>query len=430
MREISRRTMLRGIGTSIALPLLDIMSTEVGANAGSRTRVDDDAQPPQRVVFCYIPNGVIGDRWFPTQVGKDFDLPATLKPLADHQDELLVISGLDRTYQAGADPHAQCGSCWLTKSPPNEQLDGLIPINTTLDQVIASSIGKDTAYPSLELSCNSHSDNREPKPFDAISWYGPGSEAPAEKNPMWVFRRLFGNATPFNRSVLDTVLEDANALNRNLGRNDRRKLDEYLESVRAIEGRITRAAQFKATRPEVDYPAPAGIPEDRGEYIRTMFDLLFLALKTDQTRVASVMIGPERWRTPQMYHGLFDKPVSHHTMTHDHEYDEEVAKIDHFHAVQFAHFLQKLKEEQEGERRLLDRTLVVFGSGLGDGNLHSYKRLPILLAGSNRTLIETGRHVQCAPGTPLANLWVSVAQKMGLDMERFADSDGPIREIG
>ena len=424
MQPISRRTVLRGIGTAIALPWLEVMGSAQSPSAAAVT--SNSVEPPKRIAFGYIPNGVIGKYWFPENSGKDFDIPKSLMPLKPIIDDIVLVSGLNRTYVAGADPHSQCGSCWMTCSPPNQNKDGLTPVNTTLDRFIASQIGNETAFPSLELSCNSFTDNKEPKYFDAISWYGPGHDAKSENDPKNVFARLFGNSEPIKNSVLDTVIGQAKNLNEKLGSSDRQKMDEYLTSVRAVEKQVKLQAARKQKPLNINIDQPEGIPVDRGEYIRLMSDLMLLAFQTDMTRVASLMIGPERWATPQMYQGVFDKPVDHHIMTHDHRFDEEVAKIDLFHMEQYAYIVSRMKSIKEGESSLLDNCLFVFGSGLGDGNEHSYKELPLIIAGNHNRPIEKGRHIKCKTGTPLANLWLTIANEFNLNMKRYADSDGEI----
>ncbi len=424
MNNISRRTVLKGVGATIALPWLEAMSF----SAPSVSRAPKIVAP-KRVAFMYIPNGVIGRHWFPTSAGKDFELPQSLRPLKDLQSDINVVSGLNRTYLSG-EPHSQCASCWLTSALPGERADGVTAINTTVDQLIArSEVAQATTFPSLELSCNSFTDNVEPKIFDAISWYGPGHDAKSENDPKRVFDRLFGKSKSVKQSVLDTILGEASSLQTKLGAADRRKLDEYLQSVRTIERTLEKQAQSKTRLGQIDRSVVDREPENRGDYIRMMGDLMVLAFQTDQTRVVSFMIGPERWATPQLYDNIFERPVEHHMMTHDKTYDEDVAKIDRFHAEQFAYIVNRLKSEAEGEGNLLDNSCLILGSGLGDGNAHSYEDLPVITAGSWGGEIETGRHIQCSKGTPLANLWLTVAQKMGVDIPSIADSDGPLTQF-
>ena len=412
--------MLKGVGAAIALPWLEAMQ-----RAGTSSAIANTAtrEAPKRLAFMYIPNGVIGSKWFPTTDGRDFEFTQSLKPLAEFKDDITVISGLNRTYLMG-EPHSQAGACWLTSAKPDERTDGSTAIDRTLDQVVAGTVGDATAFPSIELSCNSFVDNMEPKIFDAISWYGPGNDAKSQNDPRKVFQRLFGSARKIKSSVLDTVLEDANDLRRELGKNDRRKLDEYLSSVRSIENRLAKQDETKGRIGPIDYTVPAEVPTNRGEYIRMMGDLMVLAFQTDLTRISTMMVGPERWETPQLYDGVFEKPVNHHVMTHDPELDDEVALIDKFHVAQYAYLIRKLKSVQEGDQTLLDSCSFVLGSGLGNGARHSYEQLPVVIAGSANESYQTGRHLVAEDGTRLANLWLSLAQNMGVEIEEFADSTG------
>jgi hypothetical protein len=375
----------------------------------------------------YIPNGVITQHWSPREGQDDWLEARTLAPLKPVREHINVINGLNRVYVSG-EPHSQAASCWLTSSGPWDRPDGATAINTTLDQVIARKGGQATPFPSLELSCNSFTDNMEPKLFDAISWYGPAHDARSENDPRKVFQRLFGKSDHFNRSVLDTVLEDAGSLKQQLGAADRRKLDEYLESVRAIEKRLDHQAASRSNLGQVNFDMPEEVPQNRGEYLRLMGDLMVLALRTDQTRIVTLMVGPERWETPQLYDGVFDKPVQHHQMTHDDAFDEEVSLIDRFHVTQYLYLINRLREAREGEQNLLETTYFVLGSGLGDGNSHSYRELPMVVAGGNAHGVQTGRQIQCPEGTPLANLWLSLARQMGLSLDGFADSTGPLTQ--
>ena len=417
--------MLRGVGAAIALPWLNVMAEPtrlIASPMGPAAR-----EIPQRIGFFYIPNGVIAEKWLPKNTGRDFDLPVSLEPLKNVKQDLALISGLDRTYVGGSDPHAQCGSCWMTSAPPWEHADGIGPTNRTLDQMIAAKQKGQTSFPSIEISCNSFTDNREPITFDSISWYGPGYSASSEKNPILLFQRLFGEPKGLKKSVLDTVVGQANSLQKRLGSEDRQKIQEYLESIRSIEQRIEIQKKNKVRLADFNLPEPDEVPADRGEYIRLMSDLMLMAFQTDSTRVASLMVGPERWAAPQMYPGVFDKPRDHHTMTHDHEFDDDVALIDRFHMEQFAYTIDKMRTMKEANgQSLLDSCLMVMGSGLSEGESHCYKDLPLILAGSRGLGIEPGQHIRYDDETPLANFWLMVGKKFGLEIDSFADSNGEL----
>ena len=426
MKKLSRRTVLRGIGASIALPWLEAMSSAASLGASGSAVSGAATAAPKRLAFMYIPNGVIGSKWFPEKTGQDFDLSESLQPLADLKQDITVVSGLNRTYLTG-EPHSQAGSCWLTSALPSERADGVTAIDMTLDQVIAQQLSDATPFPSLEISCNTFVNNMEPKIFDAISWYGPGYDAKSTNDPHKLFKRLFGESQPLKQSVLDTVTSDAQRMNRTLGVADRRKLDEYLTSIRAVEKQMRHQFQSKDKIGKVDYQVPDPIPVRRREYIRLMGDLMVLAFQTDQTRIATMMVGPERWQTPQLYEGVFDKPISHHVLTHDPEQDDIVAKVDQFHVAQYAYLIDRMKQIKEGEKTLLDNCSFVLGSGLGNGARHSYEQLPVIVAGSGGGAFETGRHLKADKGTPLANLWLSMADNMGVKLDRFADSTEHLR---
>ncbi|MEL7496529.1 MAG: DUF1552 domain-containing protein [Planctomycetota bacterium] len=421
MNSISRRTLLRGAGAGIALPLLNAMSpvqSILGKSFGM------GPQPTlRRLAMMYIPNGVIGSSWFPKTTGTEFEWTSSLKPLRSRQEDITIISGLSRTYLAG-EPHSQAGSCWLTSAKPNERADGQTAIDRTLDQIIAETVGQQTPFPTLELSCNQFEDHAEPKIFDSISWYGPGNNARSMNDPRKVFQRLFGKTQDIKKSVLDTILEDAAALNKKLGRDDRKKMDEYLTSVRAVEQRLSRQQLSRSGIKTVDFEMPEKIPTHRRDFIRLMGDLMILALRTDQTRIATMMVGPERWDTPQVYEGVFDNPINHHVMTHDRSLNEDVAKIDQFHVAQYAYLIDKMKSIQEGDATLLDSCAFVLGSGIGDGAIHSYENLPVVIAGKFGQSIAPGKHIRADHGTPLANLWLTLGNTMGASIESFADSTG------
>jgi hypothetical protein len=365
----------------------------------------------------------------PQTTGAEWELMPALEPLAKVRPEVTLVTGLDRQFVPGTGVHAQCGSCWLTSSPPTQTLDGGFPTNISLDQVIAREIGRGTALPSLELSTNDFPDNKETRYFESISWYGPGYAANTDKNPRNVFRRLFGQARgdATQRSVLDTVLADASSLRARLGRDDRQKLDEYLTSVRETERRIQLAEKAAARIGKPPLPEPAGIPERRDEYLRLMGDLVAHAFALDLTRVATLVVDPERWDSPRMFHGVFDKPQNHHVLTHTKgdEAKDKLTLIDRFHVAQFAYVVEKLRSLREGDGTLLDNTVLVMGSGISDGDSHNYADLDVLLAGGG---LQRG-HFHYAGVRPLADLWLTLAQHAGVKRERFADSTAPLNQL-
>jgi hypothetical protein len=417
--SIPRRTFLRGLGSFMALPWLEAMAKDTAAAA------------PQRFAVIYTPNGYNQATFVPSTTGAGYQLPRALEPLAPMKDAFTVISGLDRKFVGGTGIHAQCGACWMSSSAPQEALDGAFPTNTTLDQIIARKIGGEILLPSLELSCNDFTDSKETRYYESVSWVGPGYAANTEKNPRAVFQRLFGKPPASVHSVLDAVLEDAKSLNSRLGRSDQQKLDEYLESVRATERRI-QLAERMTSRLKPPLTEPVGIPEDRGDYLRLMVDLMTYAFQQDLTRVSSLIIDPERWDSPRMFQGVFEKPQNHHVLTHTKgaEAREALTKIDRFHVEIFAHAMKRLSELREGEGSVLDHTTLIMGAGISDGESHSYRNLQLLLAGGGGGKLATGgRHLHFDGDVPLANLWLTLAQNFGISSERFADSSGIIREV-
>lgn len=413
---MNRRHFLRAAGVSLGLPFFE-----------SLTRASASAMPsPRRFAFIYTPNGYFQDAIMPAKVTAGFsplNLSPTLRPLAPVKDDITFITGLDRQFVPGTGVHAQAGSCWLTSSAPQETLDGGFPTNTTLDQIIAKEIGSECVLPSLELSTNDFWDNKETRYFESISWYGPGYAANTEKNPRAVFQRLFGQGRGGpSQSVLDTVLASAKDLEKRLGGEDRQKLGEYLESVRATEQRIQRAEAAAKRITRAPLPEPAGIPEKRGDYLRLMADLFVHAFENDLTRVATLLIDPERWDSPRMYHDVFDKPQNHHVITHTkgEEAKEKLAKIDLFHMQFYAHVVERLKATG-----LLDSTTLVMGSGISDGDSHNYGDLQVLIAGGGW---KRG-HFHYEGKRPLADLWLTMAQQAGVKQERFADSTGLLSEL-
>ena len=424
-RNISRRSVIRGAGATLALPMLEIM--------GGRSRARSSAAGPVRAAFFYVPNGVVQRSWHPDSTGRNYQLSPTLKPLEPVREKVTVLTNLDRIKVAGTDGHAQAGACWLSSAAPDELSPAGYPLKKTIDQIIAAEVGKQTAFRSLELSCNPYEDNRESIYFDNISWYGHGHVARSLRDPKEVFNRLFSVKDHVaNKSVLDVVLDDARSLEQELGRGDRDKLGEYLESVRTVEKQIERVAkrQNEIDGLKIAPPVKPWQAMSRSEFIQVMGDLMILALRCDLTRVASVMSSPERWGSPLTVHGLFNKPVDHHGMTHGQgnaRVRSELESLDRFHVEQFATIVAKMDQVEEGEGTLLDNMIFTFGSGISDGSLHVYTDLPTVVAGRAGGALDAGRHVKSAQGTPIANLWLSMAQMMGLGLDRIGDSTGSLK---
>ena len=447
-RLTSRRSFLRGTGgAALALPWFESVAAP-RSSRGNRHR------PPLRLGFFYVPIGVVRRGFFPgerhaglpafngdlsavvktkTSVGSHrMSLTPTLEPLEPIRHKVALVTGLDRTFQIGTDVHAQCASCFLSSAAPFTVTTSAWPLQRTLDHVVADTVGRLAPFRTLELSCNSHRDNLESIYFDNISWYGTGHVAPSIRDPRKAYRRLFStqDATQV-RNITDLVLADARSLRRQLGRDDRHKFAEFFDSVRAIEQRMEKLEKLRGKLAKVSIPEPPEAHMPRGEYIRLMGDLMVVAFQTGLTRVASLMIGPERWNTPFMFEGLFDKPVSHHLMSHAQtEFGEELLKVDRFHVEQFSYILQRMDaiEEADGST-LLDNTVITYGSGLGDGATHQYSDLPILVGGRGGGALQPGQHLHCADGTPLANLWLTQARVLGCKLERFADSTGVISQL-
>lgn len=422
-KALSRRTLLRGASAAIGLPLLEAM-TQSGRAAAGTTK-------PKRVAFFYVPNGVVQDAWHPTKAGADFELPPSLEPLTKVRDRISLFTGLDREFRGGTGVHAQAACSWLSSSPPSEALDGAFPTNITLDQVIAKMISAETPLPSLELSTNNHTNSRETKYFETISWLGPGYAATPEKDPRQVWQRLFGKPNPKDKALLDLVFEDAKRLQRELGATDQAKLEEYLDSVRSVESRIERATAAAEKRSAPPMGQPEGIPERRDDYIRLMGDLMILAFQQDITRVGSLLIDPERWDTPRMYHGVFDSPQNHHVLTHTKgaEAKGKLLKIDRFHVEQFAYIVEKLKATSDGEESLLDSCAITFGSGMGDGRVHDYNNLPIVIAGGLGGRLKTGHHWSYEGKRPVADLWLAMLKAMEIERGAFADSREVLSDV-
>ncbi len=445
MSTLSRRSFLRGAGgAALALPSFESLAA-LGAAAS----------PAQRLAVFYVPIGVVRSGFFPGEADSatpafsgdikehppvremppgfhPIEFTPTLAPLERMKQKLTLVTGLDRTFQNGTDVHAQCASCFLSSAAPYSIKSSAWPLDRSLDHIVADEIGGTTPFRTLEFSCNSHKDNLESIYFDNISWYGTGHVAPSIRDPRKAYQRLFGTQEiQTYRNITDLVLEDARSMKRHLGYADRQKFGEYFDSVRTIEEQMDKLERMKGELADVSIEEPPEAHLPRGEYIRLMGDLMVVALQTGLTRVTTFMVGPERWNTPFMFEGLFDQPRSHHQMSHNQKkFTEDLLQVDRFHVEQFAHLAEKMDGITEADgTSLLDNTLFTYGSGLGDGATHQYNDLPVVVAGSGGGKFTTGQHLSCADATPLANLWLTQARAMGLDLDRFADSTGPISPL-
>ncbi len=441
--KTSRRKFLRSFGgATLALPWLESNAWAIAP------------QPVAlRMAHFYVPIGVVRRGFFPGEandvipkgnlgnvmksLGKQDpffhvqpldELTPTMQPLESMKSKINLITGMDRTFQQGTDVHAQCASCYLSSAAPNTIQGTAWPLDRTLDHLVSDRVGDQTPFATLEFSCNSHRDNKESIYFDNISWYGTGHLAPSIRDPRKMYQRLFStDELKQHRDITDLVLEDANAMRRDLGYRDKQKFAEYFESIRTIERQMDRLEKMKSELAKVEFDEPAEAYLPRGQYIRLMGDLMVVALQTGLTNVATFMVGPERWDTPYQFEGLFDKPRSHHQMSHNQtKMIDDLLKVDRFHMQQFAYLMNKMDaiEESDGTT-LLDNTLFTYGSGLGDGSTHQYNDLPIVMAGGGKR-VQAGQHINMPEGTPLANLWLTQANMMGLSLERFADSTGTI----
>jgi hypothetical protein len=434
MKALHRRTFLRGIGTAIALPFLDAMMPAFAATTAK-------VAAPCRFMVVYAPTGMIMDQWTPKVEGTGFELPRILKPLEAHREDILVLSGLGdhngKSLGDGPGDHARAASSYLTGAHPHKTEGADIRCGISVDQVAAQQFGKQTRFASMELTCE---DSRQVGACDSyscayqsIAWKSETQPLPPEMNPRSAFDRLFGDdrlrGTPAERadrqSVLDLAMGETKRLENGLGAADRRKLDEYLTSIREIEVRIDKAEKERVKLP-ADVQAPAGIPTNYAEHARLMFDLAVLAFQTDATRVVTFMMAREGGLRSYPEAGV---PDAHHSITH-HRGDpvliEKVTKINCYHMEQFAYFLDKLKSTADHSGTLLDHSVVTYGSALGDPNVHDHMHLPTIVAGNAMGRIRTGRHIRYADETPLSNLHLSLLDLAGVRVEKMGDSTGKL----
>ncbi len=442
MTRLTRRAVLRGAGAALALPSLEALWPRTAVAAGTPPTA------PLRMAFIYIPCGAIMEDWTPKQEGAEFEFSKTLKPLEKHRDRVLVLSGLThdkaRANGDGAGDHARDSAAFLTASQPRKTAGADIQAGISIDQLVASRIGEQTRLPSLELGTEA---GRQAGNCDSgyscayssnISWKSATQPLAKEINPRSVFERLFGDGVDararaerdfYRKSILDFVAEDAARLRTQLGQSDRRKLDEYFTSVREVEQRIAEAAEDARRRiPDVP-PPPPGIPRDYAEHVRLMYDLMALAFQTDTTRISTFMLANSG--SNRTYREIGVKG-GHHEISHHRGDEEKIAwlqQIDQYMIEQFAYFLDRLRAIPEGDGTLLDHVMVVYGGAISDANRHWHHDLPVVVAGGANGTILPGRHLRYPKDTPMANLFLSMAERMGLKEERFGDSTGPLPNL-
>lgn len=447
-KTFARRTFLRGLGATVALPLLESLSpvSRVLASSGAPSS-------PVRLAFVYVPNGVHMPDWTPGYEGALTELPAILEPLAPFKRDMMILTGLThdkgRANGDGPGDHARAAASWLTGSQALKSEGSQIRAGVSVDQVAAMSIGQGTRLASLELGAEP---GRQAGKCDSgyscaysnnISWRNEATPMAKETSPRAVFERLFGSGADREanenlqrrlrrqRSVLDLVQEDARTLVRRVSGSDRLKLDEYLTAVREMEQRVERMELESGERAAgvPDLALPEGAPASYEEHLRLLGDMMVLAFQSDSTRVLTYMFANEGSNKPYPFIGVRD---GHHTLSH-HENDPDkqrrISEINKFHTRQMAYVLQRLKSIPEGDGTLLDQCMIVYGSSISDGNRHNHDDLPLAIFGKGGGTLRSGRHVRYPSETPLCNLYLSLLDRVGAKVERFGDSTGRLRYL-
>ncbi len=441
-KTLPRRTFLRGLGATLALPLLDGMLPTLGAQARQRRA--------RRLGVVYVPNGVIMDQWTPKAEGTAFDWSPTLRPLEPFRQQVSILSGLDDKPaiplpNEGAGDHARAASTFLTGVHVRKTEGMDLQAGVSMDQLAARELGKQTQISSLEMTmeytemlgaCDA---GYSCAYSNTVAWRTPTTPLPMEIDPRAIFERLFGDGDSTDsrsrlarieedRSILDALVDDVARLGRSLGARDRSKLQQYLDAIRDVERRIQKAEEQSARELPV-VARPAGVPDSFEQHAKLMFDMWALAFQADLTRVTTFMMGHEVSSRAYPEIGV---PDAHHPISH-HQGDAEkivkCAKVNLFHMQMFAYFLDRLRQTPDGDGSLLDTSIILYGSGMSDGNLHAHLDLPILLAGGGDGQLKGGRHLRAAKGTPVANLHLTLLDKLGLPMDQFGDSTGRLQEL-
>jgi hypothetical protein len=441
-KALARRTFLRGLGTAIALPLLDSMVPAMAATVG--------AAQPIRLGFVYVPNGIIPKDWLPKTEGSAFDFMPTMKPLEPFREKILVLSNLaqvnGRALGDGAGDHARAGATWLTGMHPKKTQGVDIHVGISADQLAAREMAKSTQFASLEIGleepylaggCDS---GYSCAYTNTISWRSPTTPNPVEISPRAVFERLFGDGgttdpavrlkrSQQDRTILDYVSADLARMEPGLGARDKTKLDEYFEAIRDIERRIQKAEQQSATMKMPLMERPVGIPDSFEEHAKLMTDLMVIAWQTDMTRVITYMMAREGSNRSYREIGV---PDGHHSVTHHQNDPEKIAKtqkIDEHHVKSFAYLIKRLDETKDGDGTLLDHSMILYGSSIRDGNVHDHHDLPLVLAGGKSAGIKSGRHIRYKPETPMNNLLLTMLDKSGVPGDTLGDSTGKVDQL-
>jgi len=438
-KHLPRRTFLKGVGVSLALPLLDSMIP-------ARTLLAQTAAKPlPRLGFVYIPHGAIMAQWTPSAEGAGFEFTPILKPLEPFRDRLNVISGLGHRAADTTAVHSLSPTTWLSGVRPKATQGVDAYAGVTADQIAAQQIGQDTVLPSMELATEDHSGLIGSCDRDygciymnTLSWRTPETPLPMEINPRKVFERMFGQGgSPSerlariqeDRSILDAITKEASALQLQLGPSDRLTMNQYLENVREIERRIQRAEKSQGDA-DLELPArPAGVPFDFEEHVALMYELMALSYQANITRVITFMVSREVSNRTYTQVGVTD---GHHAISHHQNRAEKMAKnvlIQTFNVNQFKGFLEKLKSMPDGDGSLLDHTLLLYGSNMSNSNAHDHFPLPNLVVGGAAGKMKGGRHLKYADHTPMTNLLVTMLDKVGVKQETLGDSTGTLENL-
>jgi len=443
-KSLPRRTLLRGLGAAFALPLLDAM-----VPAATLTRLTP-AKPAMRLGFVYTPNGIIQRGWLPATQGAGFQFAPTMKALEPLRDKLLVLSNLaqvnGRALGDGAGDHARAGATWLTGIHPKRTEGADITVGISADQIAAQEFGKSTQLASLEIGLEEptlagNCDTGYSCAYtNTVSWRTPTTPNPMEINPRAVFERLFGDGETTDaasrikrmnedRSILDFIREDISRLQPGLGARDKGKLSEYLDGIRDIERRIQKSEEQSATMKLPVMERPTNIPDEFEEHAKLMSDLMVIAFQTDMTRVVTFMLAREGSNRSYRSIGIAD---GHHSVTHHQNDAEKIAKtmkIDELHTRTFAYLVDRMNCTPDGDGTLLDHSMILYGSSIGDGNVHTHHDLPLVLVGGASAEVRGGRHIRYPEETPMNNLLLTMLSKAGVPVDHLGDSTGQLTHL-